>query len=36
MLSDGVDAFVFDDDPLIVSVLAFWDRGARSRTTRRP
>jgi steroid Delta-isomerase len=33
---DGVDAFVFDDQPLIVSVRAFWERDARTRTTRRP
>lgn len=33
---DGVDTFVFDDEPLITSVRAFWSRDARTRSTQRP
>lgn len=33
---DGVDVFVFDDEALITSVRAFWDRSAMTRTSSRP
>ncbi|HEX4868965.1 MAG TPA: nuclear transport factor 2 family protein [Acidimicrobiales bacterium] len=33
---DGVDTFVFDHEPLITAVRAFWDRNARTRTAHRP
>ena len=33
---DGVDVFACDDEPLITSVRAFWDRAARTRTKQRP
>lgn len=36
VLFDGVDVFTCDDDPLITTVRAFWNRETRSRTTKRP
>ena len=33
---DGVDVFTCDEEPLITSVRAFWERAARTRTHQRP
>ncbi len=33
---DGVDVFTCDDEPLITTVRAFWERTARTRTRHRP
>lgn len=33
---DGVDIFTFDDQPLISSVRAYWQREGRRRTAERP
>lgn len=36
ILFDGVDVFTCDDEPLITTVRAFWERAARTRSRHRP